>query len=315
MARSGPARQAQDDKDRTAAGPTGHSDGADSRWITPLVLVAIFAVVLAVTLPLVLGSDDKPDSPSAGSDPGVAHVHGLGVDPQDKTLYAATHYGVFRIPASGTATRIADRYQDTMGFTVVGPGHFLGSGHPDEREDKPSRLGLIESTDGGQTWRSVSLEGQADFHVLEAAHGRVYGFDSTSSQFMVTTDRRSWDRRGLTPLADFAVSPTEPDTIIATLEEGLARSEDGGRSFAVVKGAPPIILVSWPAAELLYGVTVTGAVLASSDGGTTWEQRGSLDGRPEALLAEDSQTVHAATESGIYSSTDGGRTFQLRYRS
>ncbi|WP_166665703.1 F510_1955 family glycosylhydrolase [Kribbella caucasensis] len=279
-----------------------------------MVFVAVLAVVLAVALPFLFGSDDKAGSPAAGSDPGVAHVHGLGVDPKDGTLYAATHHGVFRIPASGTATRIADRYQDTMGFTVVGPRHFLGSGHPDLREDKPSRLGLIESTDGGETWQSLSLEGRADFHVLAAAHGRVYGFDAASSQFMVSTDRRSWESRGLTPLVDFAVSPTEADTILATLQDGLARSTDGGRSFAIVTGTPPLVFLAWPAADLVYGVTVTGAVMASSDGGATWEQRGSLDGRPEALIADGSQIVHAATESGIYTSTDGGRTFRLRYR-
>jgi hypothetical protein len=286
----------------------------DRRWVVPLVFVAVFAVALAVALPLALGTDDEPTDQASGSDPGVVHVHGLGVDPQDKTLYAATHFGVFRIPSSGKATRIADRYQDTMGFTVVGPRHFLGSGHPDMREDKPALLGLIESTDGGQTWRALSLEGQADFHVLEAAHGRVYGFDSTSSRFMVTTDRRSWEPRSLTPMHDFAVSPADADTILATLDEGLARSTDGGRSFAVVTGAPPIALVAWPTPQLVYGITVAGALVASTDGGTTWAQRGSVDGRPQAFIAENDQTLHAATDTGIYTSTDGGQTFKPRYR-
>lgn len=312
-------------KKRTAQGkasakkrPTGPArrpaPEADRRWTWPLVLVAVLAVIAAVALPFVIDTDDRSADQASGTDPGVAHVHGLGVDPHDKTLYAATHFGVFRIPSSGTATRIADRRQDTMGFTVVGPGHFLGSGHPDPREDKPGLLGLIESTDGGQTWRSLSLEGEADFHILEAAHGRVYGFDSTSSQFMVTTDRRSWEPRGITPLIDFAVSPTDPGTILASLEEGLARSTDDGRSFAVVTGAPPIVFVAWPAAELVYGVTVTGAVVASADGGATWEQRGSVEGRPQAFTAENDKALHVATDSGIYTSTDGGQTFKLRYR-
>ncbi|MDQ3275042.1 MAG: exo-alpha-sialidase, partial [Actinomycetota bacterium] len=65
-----------------------------------------------------------------GADPGVVHVHGLGINPKDGALFVATHTGVFRIPESGQAVRIADRWQDTMGFTVVGPDHFLASGHP-----------------------------------------------------------------------------------------------------------------------------------------------------------------------------------------
>ena len=87
---------------------------------------------------------------------GVVHVHGLGVDPGDGALYAATHSGLFRLPEQGQAERIANRSQDTMGFSVVGPGRFIGSGHPDPLEDRvrPPLLGLIVSTltGGGNSW-------------------------------------------------------------------------------------------------------------------------------------------------------------------
>ena len=66
MAHSGPARQAQGKKQPTTAHRTRHSDSApDRRWIAPLVFVAIVAVVPAVALPFLLGSDDEADSPSA----------------------------------------------------------------------------------------------------------------------------------------------------------------------------------------------------------------------------------------------------------
>jgi hypothetical protein len=65
------------------------------------------------------GSPDG-DRPKVG-DPGPVHVHGLGVNPKDGALFVATHTGLFRA-GEGTrrARRIADRFQDTMGFTVVG---------------------------------------------------------------------------------------------------------------------------------------------------------------------------------------------------
>ncbi len=79
-----------------------------------------------------------------------------------------------------------------MGFTVVGPDHFLGSGHPDGRDDLPPFLGLIESTDAARTWEPVSLLGEADFHVLEASGRRVYGFGSDfetrEQRFLVSGD-------------------------------------------------------------------------------------------------------------------------------
>jgi len=151
-------------------------------------------------------------------DPGVVHVHGLGVDPADGVLYAATHYGLFRIPKTGPATRVADRFQDTMGFTVVGPRTFLGSGHPDfgKDPDLPPRLGLIRSADGAQTWQSVSLSGKVDFHALRAAHGNVYGWDSGTGGLMVSgDDGRTWDTRSQLQLSDLAVSPADPNVLLA----------------------------------------------------------------------------------------------------
>jgi hypothetical protein len=73
-------------------------------------------------------------SPPVSDDPGVVHIHGLGINPRDGAPYAATHTGLFVI-REGAASRVADRYQDTMGFTVVGPDHFLGSGHGEQRRE------------------------------------------------------------------------------------------------------------------------------------------------------------------------------------
>jgi hypothetical protein len=71
--------------------------------------------------------------PPTGEGDAVGHVHRLGVDPADATLYIATHVGLLDLDESREATRVADRRQDTMAFTVVGPGHLLASGHPAPR--------------------------------------------------------------------------------------------------------------------------------------------------------------------------------------
>ena len=122
--------------------------------------------------------DDEPTAPAPPSDPGLIHVHGLGRNPADGALMVATHTGLFRVaPDSATAQRVADNHQDTMGFSVVGPDHFLGSGHPGSTDDPPF-LGLIESRNGGAQWRPISLRGEVDFHVLEA-RGRCSRWPST----------------------------------------------------------------------------------------------------------------------------------------
>lgn len=251
---------------------------------------------------------------------GVVHVHGLGVDPGDGVLYAATHSGLFRVPEQGAAVRVANRAQDTMGFSVVGPGQFIGSGHPDFREDdvRPPLLGLLESDDAGQSWDRISLHGKADFHALHAAHGQVYGYDSTSETFMVSSDRTQWDRRSKLPMADFAVGPTDPQGVLATTEQGLVRSSDGGRSWSAVAGAPLLVVLSWAPQGQLYGVMPDGTVQHSVDGGESWDRRGTVGAAPEAVTVDvrDGREVLyvAAADRGILASADGGTTFTTRYQ-
>jgi hypothetical protein len=255
----------------------------------------------------------SPPEPAADQAEAVrlAHVHGLGINPADGDLYAASHYGVFRLSADGAPEQIAGLSQDTMGFTVVGPDHFLGSGHPDPSEtDQPPHLGLIESTDAGQAWRSLSLAGEADFHALEAKHGQVYGYDSQTRQIMVSADKTTWDPRARLALADFAVSPDNPAELHATTQQGPARSSDGGRSFSPVAGAPLLVLLDWPATDRLVGVAPDGTVHTSTDGGTGWTVTGRVPGQPEAITTHGAE-VYVATDSGIYRSADNGATFSL----
>lgn len=268
----------------------------------------------------VAGNHPTAALPPVEVETGVVHVHGLGVDPDDGVLYAATHSGLFRIPPTGRATRVANRAQDTMGFSVVGPGTFIGSGHPDPREDdvRPPLLGLLRSTDSGQTWERMSLHGEADFHALVAAHGQIYGYDSTSGTFMVSSDQRSWDRRAQEPMRDLAVDPDDRDRVVATGRRGLLQSRDGGRTFSALPGTPPLVVLDWDETAGLYGVDVDATLHRSADGGRTWTAAGSVGGTPEALAVDTRDgrtTVYVAvSERGILASTDGGATFAVRYR-
>ncbi len=284
------------------------------------VLAAAAAATYAVT------QDDegtaRPASralPPVDVETGVVHVHGLGVDPGDGTLYAATHSGLFRLPENGKAIRVANRAQDTMGFSVVGPGRFIGSGHPDFREDdlRPPLLGLIESTDAGESWQPLSLRGEADFHTLQAVHGQVFGYDSTSGTLMVSSDRRQWERRSQLRMRDFVVSPSSPEVVLATTQQGVVGSVDGGRTWQPRTSAPTLVVMAWAQQSSLYGVTPEGVVQHSADGGATWLPRGTVGAEPEALAVDvrgGRETMYvAASGRGILASSDGGRTFTSRY--
>lgn len=293
------------------ASATALSGGTRTAAVSRPVLLGGLVAVLAVLVVLLVVAGQRGGGPSPVSDAPVEleHVHGLGVDPASGDLYAGSHYGLIRLPEQGQPTRVGGLVQDFMGFTVVGPGHFLASGHPGEDQDGPSNLGLIESTDGGRSWQTRSLAGEADFHALEAKHGLVYGY--TAGQLLVSGDLRTWDTRASLALADLAVSPQDPQTVLATTREGLARSTDGGRSFRLVNGAPLLQLVTWPDTARIVGVAPDGTVHVSDDG-ATWQQLGSAGGAPEALTTS-AEKVYVAVQGGIVESSNGGRSFRTRY--
>jgi hypothetical protein len=279
-------------------------------------------VAIGLLVALVMGGcgSDPPAAPSASvaDDPGLIHVHGLGNNPADGTLYAATHTGLFTV-RDGAGHRVANRYQDTMGFTVVGPDHFLGSGHPDFRDTQlyqPGRrplLGLIESRDAGRTWQPLSLLGEADFHALQVTHRRVYGYDATGGRFMVTSDRRHWQVRSKLELTSFAVSPTDPELVVAATERGLARSRDGGRRWQPIRG-PAALLLTWERPDALWAITDNGQLWHSKDAGESWRQPGRINGQPEAFLAHEANLYVAVAQLGIVTSTDQGRSWRVLYR-
>lgn len=110
----------------------------------------------------------------------------------------------------------------------------------------PAHFGLSESTDTGRMWRSLSLEGEADFHALEAAGDRVYGVDSQSGRLMFTEDGERWRTPGQLPAADVAAHPGDPDLVLLTDGSGsLVRLQVSGTP-ELVESAPLRVEVDQP---------------------------------------------------------------------
>jgi hypothetical protein len=294
-----------------AAGKQASGARVRFAWLALPALAAAAVVGLVVW-----GTNDGGESSEA--QPGPVHVHGLGVNPADGALFVATHTGLFRA-AEGerVAARVGDSLQDTMGFAVVGPDRFLGSGHPDLTQDLPPLLGLIESTDEGRSWEPVSLLGEADFHVLRSAGERVYGYDASGDRLMVSEDAgRSWaqvDRPA--PLLDLVADPNDAEHVVAAgagdLAQGLYDSRDGGRNWERIGDL--VGLLAWPVRDRLYLLDSGGAVFSSTNGGDRFERRGSLGGQPAAFLGQSAAELYAALHDGtILRSTDGGATWAIR---
>ena len=286
----------------------------------PRCAAALLFLVAALAVGGCGGDSDGPTEPAPQvGDPGPIHVHGLGINPSDGALFVATHTGLFRAAAGEKqARRVADRYQDTMGFTVTGPDRFLGSGHPDGRDGLPPFLGLLRSTDAGRSWQPVSLLGKRDFHVLEAAGDRVYGygtdFESRRADLLVSNDGgRSWEERvPPEPLLALAIDPDDPDHVVAATEGGSYSSTDAGKGWRTLGEEPG--LLAWTEAGTLFLVRSDGTVARSSDGGLTWERVGQTGGQPGAFESVGDELYIALHDGTIMRSDDDGRSWQLRSR-
>ncbi|MEO3799775.1 F510_1955 family glycosylhydrolase [Nonomuraea sp. B1E8] len=276
----------------------------------------IRAAVSAIVV-LSLASCGQSDKAAQAGDPGVGHIHGLGVDPSDGALYLAGHYGLFRVTSANTAHRVAGRVQDHMGFTVVGPKTFLASGHPGEADTgSPPHLGLIRTTDAGATWKTVSERGVADFHALQQAGSTLYGYDSQTSRVRASVDGGATWRQGADEeVIDFAAHATQPERVYATTTSGVQVSGNGGMDFEPMKDAPPLGQIEAPAADLLIGSDADGHVHMSVDAGETWRTSGRLPAPAVAFTAVDRQHLFAAAEDGtVYESTNGGTNFTTVFR-
>lgn len=261
---------------------------------------------------------NSPATTAAAADPGPVHVHGLGVSPEDDALLIATHTGLFRMEEGGAPKRVGDSHQDTMGFAVAEGGRFLGSGHPDLREKLPPYLGLVESRDGGATWKPVSLLGKKDFHVLETQGKRVYGFGSDfetrQEALLVSSDAgRTWDERGAPEsLVALAIDPSDPDRVVASGRTTRLRSTDAARSWKRLGG--DAALLAWPATDALYALGGDGRLARSADAGSSWKDVSTLDAEPAAFEARSARELYVALHDGrIVRSTDAGATWSSFY--
>lgn len=274
---------------------------------------AVLAAAVAFAVIRLVGGDD----PSTDAGDEIVHVHGLGVNPADGRIYAATHFGLFRLDGEGRAERVGGAAQDTMGFTVAGPDHFLASGHPEfsaapRRPDEPPLLGLIESRDGGRSWTTLSLRGEADFHALVATPERILGWNATSGNVMASADGRTWETLSRRTLLSLVVDPADTDRVLAGGAAGVSVSADGGRTWQEVGGPTHAYLAAETGVVWAAGAE-DGTIHRSGDG-QRWERVGTLPGPAEALLADGGRLYAAVSGVGILSSEDGGRSWTSLYR-
>ncbi|WP_427016553.1 F510_1955 family glycosylhydrolase [Pseudarthrobacter sp. P1] len=283
---------------------------------TPIFPTRKASAVALLALPLVLAGCST-GAPAADPSPAATggHVHGISVDPMSTRILLATHDGLFDA-TSKAPVKISDTI-DLMGFTPTGdPTVFYASGHPGPGSTLPNPAGLIRSTDSGKTWAPVSRQGQSDFHALTSTNTGLVAYDGT---LLTSPDGTTWTpaTAAFTP-AVLAGSPTTT-VVLATTQNGLQRSTDGGKTWQSNSAAPLMQFAAFAAsadkaAIVAAGVAPDGTVYVSTDAGVGWVQTGRISGQVNAITAMEGTPgkpwIWASTTTGVQVSTDGGATFR-----
>ncbi len=185
----------------------------------------------------------------ASAEPILHHVHGLAFTPDGGALVVPAHVGlaVYRDGRWNTAPGPA---HDFMGFSVANAAIYT-SGHPAPGSPLRNPLGLMKSTDGGKTWRSLGLMGESDFHEMAAGYQTnivyVVNVEPNSRMpqpglYFTTDDGKTWKRSAAAGVSaqviGIAVHPTEAGTVALGTLGGLYFSRDFGASFRRIGMAP-----------------------------------------------------------------------------
>ena len=235
---------------------------------------------------------DAPASPfSITLSSSLAHLHAAVY--VDGRLLVGTHTGVAEIdPVSGAVSNRGASQDDFMGLT--GSAELLvASGHPGVGSAMPDPVGLLRSTDGAQTWETVSLTGEIDFHALAIDGDRIAGA-ATTGELMYSVDGGvTWEGLGVAEVVSLAwfddqlwTSDGQAMTMWTPGDsmghgEGMPHSMDGGR------GA---LLAASPDGSRLWTLRADGTVAHSVDG-EVWVEAGSVTEAAALAASEDAAYV------------------------
>ncbi|GHD51998.1 hypothetical protein D9V29_13625 [Mycetocola manganoxydans] len=284
------------------------------------LLGAAVVLVGCATVP----EDDGTEAPASA--PGAfQHIHSLMVDPERGDLLVGTHEGLYELTfdGSGTATAkgpIGGLDFDPMGFTMRDDIAYA-SGHPGPTTPASfgtPNLGLIKSTDRGETWSNISLTGQTDFHDLalgaqatDGGEGTIFGLDTSKQALQRSFDGgATWSDGAELVARDLTADPATPGTVYATTENGFAVSIDDGASFTADTEAPPLFLASIDSGTGAFAGVDTSGTAWVRDASGTWVSGGTVSGTPQALTISGDR-LFVADDRGIAFTDDIGVSWTI----
>lgn len=202
----------------------------------------------------------------------LANADVMGWSKTTTSLLVGGHSGLFQSTDGGLTFAKVKFYGDISDVHSIGAfGNTVYLASP--------QIGLLKSTDGGQTWflRNGDI-GQ--------------GF-----------------------MGSMLVDPTNPDRVFAPdMQTGLVTSSDGGSTWKSVGGPAGTMSIAWNSMNTEeFAVIGMGGSATSNDGGRTWSSRTLPQGASAIAFSADGKKLHVAVHIGlnaqVFTSTDNGMSW------
>lgn len=228
---------------------------------------------------------------------GAGRVNCLAFHPDNSSIIFAGSPagGLWKSTSGGSTWQEMNDQLASMGISsiVIHPQNpdtiFIGTGDGDGGDTYS--VGVLKSTDGGQTFQTTGLN-------FSYQTGHV--------------------------IRKLIMNPSDPDIILAATDLGIYRTDDGGNTWTQITTLNTFDLEFKPGDVQTVYATTGGRFYLSVDGGLTFTQI--TDGLPLSGMARVMIAVTPANASyvyilagnsnngfyGVYRSTDSGNTFSLR---
>lgn len=225
-------------------------------------LVSISAIMFL----LVACSNDEPKEYFVKAEnEKIEHIHGAGYWGEEGAPVIATHNGPFEY-RDKVWYKTTRNHHDYMGFQTTKDG-FYSSGHPEEGSDLKNPLGLVKSTDKGESLEKLAFYGETDFHYLGVSYetGTVYIYNEVPNSkigtgfFYSKNKGKNWTQlelNGMTSSAigGFDIHPSKDNRIAFYAKEGIFLSENYGKDFSLIPTKAMVTSLTFKEDSMVYSM-------------------------------------------------------------
>ncbi|HFK1763654.1 VPS10, VPS10 domain protein [Bacillus wiedmannii] len=257
----------------------------------------------------------------------IEHIHGIGYAGNMPGVSIATHSGI-KVYQNGKWLETKTELHDYMGFQATKNG-FFASGHPAPGANLKNPLGLMKSSDGGNTLEKLAFYGESDFHNLAVGYNTeaIYLYNERPNSklqqgfYFSTNNGQDWKNSKLKGLSStihsFSVHPDQASVVAVSAKNGVYLSTDYGNTFELFSTSLESTAVTLSNEDVIYA-PINKQIITKKSIATNEErsiQIPPLDPKDTIMYISQNpqnsaEIVFATMKANVFLSTDEGKTWK-----